>query len=70
MGGNKVVIDFWEARERRQAGQHGPVAKHALDKCEETFMRGEWKMFGFWHAVFTRERARSQFMAQDRGSRS
>jgi hypothetical protein len=70
MNGNDVVVDFWEAHERKHARKHGPLAQHALDKCEETFMRGEWKSFGFWHAIYTRERARSQSTARDRGPRS
>jgi hypothetical protein len=65
MGDTDVVVDFWEAYERQHAHKHGPLAKHALDKCEETFLRGEWERFSFWHAIYARERARSQSTARD-----
>jgi hypothetical protein len=70
MSGNDVVVDFWEAHERQQTHKHGPLAKHALNKCEEKFMRSEWERLGFWHAIYAGERARSQSTARFRGPRS
>ena len=55
--GYDVVADFWEWYQRRQ---HSPLASHALDKCEETFMRCEWDRFGYWHAIYVRERLKRQ----------
>ena len=51
MATEDVVVDFWGAYERHRARKYGALAKHALDKCEETFARGDWSSFGFWHAI-------------------
>ena len=51
-----VVADFWERYQRRHERAHGPIARLALDKCEETFMRREWDSFGYWHTIYHRER--------------
>jgi hypothetical protein len=50
------VIDFfWEWRRRRDGGR--AVAEFALDKCEEMFRHCDWQGFGYWLAVYRRERA-------------
>jgi hypothetical protein len=54
-----VIADFWEWYERRKA-RHNPLASYALDKCEETFRKCEWKSFGYWHAIYQRERPKPQ----------
>jgi hypothetical protein len=51
-----VIIDFWEWYERRSAREHGVIADLALDKCEETFRKCEWENFGYWYAIYRRER--------------
>jgi len=30
-----------------------------LDKCEEAFGKCEWDRFGYWHAIYLRERLKS-----------
>lgn len=47
------VVDFWKWYQHRQ---HNPVANLALDKCEESARNREWTRFGYWHAVYLRER--------------
>ena len=37
-----VIVNFWEWYERHQECAHGPLARCALDKCEETFRRADW----------------------------
>jgi hypothetical protein len=54
-----VIVDFWEWYRRRQAGQCNPLASYALDKCEETFRKCEWNTFGYWHAIYLRERPKA-----------
>jgi hypothetical protein len=54
-----VIIDFWEWYERRKARGHGALADLALDKCEETFRKCEWDSFGYWYAIYRRERPKS-----------
>ena len=51
-----VIVDFWQWYQRRKERRHGPLASHALDKCEEMFARREWAGFGYWHQIFVRER--------------
>jgi hypothetical protein len=51
-----VIVDFWEWYRRREAPQHDIVARLALDKCEETFGKCEWDNFGYWYAIYLRER--------------
>ena len=55
-----VVVDFWEWYRRREAGKSNRLASYALDKCEETFRKCEWKSFGYWYAIYRRERPKSQ----------
>ena len=55
-----VVINFWEWYQRRQERAHGPLARCALDKCEETFRRSDWDSFGYWFAIYRRERPHPQ----------
>jgi hypothetical protein len=53
------VVDFLELRRRRHGQtQTSPLTEHALDECEEAFRRSDWPRFGYWHAVFLRERNR------------
>jgi hypothetical protein len=54
-----VIVDFWEWYQRREAGRQNPLASYALDKCEETFIKCEWDRFGYWHAIYLRERPKS-----------
>ena len=56
--GYDVVVDFWEWYRRREA-RLNPLASHALDKCEETFRKCEWNSFGYWHAIYLRERPKA-----------
>jgi len=51
-----VIVDFWEWYRRREAGKSNRLASYALDKCEETFKKCEWNSFGYWHAIYLRER--------------
>jgi hypothetical protein len=53
------VVDFLEFRgRRREQIRTSSLAEHALDECEEAFRRSDWPRFGYWHAVFLRERNR------------
>jgi hypothetical protein len=56
--GYDVVIDFWEWYQRREA-RLNPVASYALEQCEETFRKCDWNGFGYWHAIYLRERPKS-----------
>jgi hypothetical protein len=55
-----VIADFWEWYQGRQERQFSPLARYALDQCEETFGKCEWEKFGYWHKIFLRERLRRQ----------
>jgi hypothetical protein len=55
-----VITDFWEWYRRRHARQHELVAEIALDKCEETFRQSDWDNFGYWYAIYLRERPKIQ----------
>ena len=39
--GPNAIVDFWEWHERRQQNKKSPLAKYALDRCNETFRRRE-----------------------------
>ena len=54
-----VIVDFWEWYQRRQARQCNPLASLALDKCEEALIKREWDCFGYWYAIYMRERRKS-----------
>jgi hypothetical protein len=54
-----VIVDFWEWYQRREAGRQNPLASYALDKREEAFIKREWNRFGYWHAIYLRERPKS-----------
>ena len=54
-----VIVDFWEWYQRREASRRNPLANYALDKCEETFRKCEWNSFGYWYAIYLRERPKS-----------
>ena len=56
MPGYDPIVDFWEWYERQLGRERNPVASLALDKCEETFRRCEWDRFGYWYAIYRRER--------------
>lgn len=56
---NNVIVDLWQWYEHRYECTHGPLAKHALDKCVESFEHGEWRNFGYWHAIYVRERSKA-----------
>ena len=53
-----VIVDFWEWYRRREANRCNPLESYALDRCEETFKRCEWNNFGYWYAIYLRERPR------------
>ena len=57
MPGCDVIADFGEWYERKQQC-HAPMAKFALDKCEETFRSCEWSSFGYWYKFHLRERGK------------
>jgi hypothetical protein len=50
--GPNVIADFWEWYERRQRKGRSPIARYALDRCDETFRRGEWERFGYWFTIY------------------
>lgn len=53
------VVDLAAARRRRLRRARGCwLRDHALDKCVEMYRRGDWGGFGYWHAVYLRERRR------------
>jgi hypothetical protein len=54
-----VIADFWDWYQLRHERDHGPLARHALDQCEETFQRCEWDKFAYWYAIYLRERPKS-----------
>jgi hypothetical protein len=54
-----VIVDFWEWYQRREARLQNPLASYALDKCEEALIEREWHRFGYWHAIYLRERPKS-----------
>ncbi len=53
-----VIVNLWEWYQRRQERERGSLARHALDRCEEAFKRSEWDRFGYWFAIYRRERPR------------
>jgi hypothetical protein len=54
-----TVIDFfWEWYRRQNHGRPKSMAELALDKCEETLQLRNWQGFGYWFAVYRRERAK------------
>jgi hypothetical protein len=54
--GFDVVADFWEWYRRRENRRYNAVESYALDRCEEAFQRSQWDRFGYWHAIYLRER--------------
>ena len=56
--GYDVVVDFWEWYQRREA-RLSPLASCALEKCEKTFTKYDWDSFGYWHAIYLRERPKN-----------
>jgi hypothetical protein len=53
------VIDFCgEFRRRSNRAHSSALREHALDKCEEMFMRRDWNAFAYWLAIFQCERDR------------
>ena len=54
-----VIVDFWEWYQRREASRQNLLASYALDKCEEMLIQREWDRFGYWHAIYLRERPKS-----------
>jgi hypothetical protein len=51
-----VVANFWEWYQRRQARAHSPLARFAIDKCEETYSCSDWDGFDYWFSIYRRER--------------
>jgi hypothetical protein len=61
------VIDFfWEWYRLHERSCRTPLCGLALDKCEEAFVRRDWRGFGYWHAVFVRERQRMERARNER----
>jgi hypothetical protein len=58
MAAADVVDFFWEWQRRHRDSRTSALAELALDKCEEMLMWGKWDGFGYWHAVYLRERER------------
>jgi hypothetical protein len=52
-----TVANFREWQTRLQERRHGPLARYALDRCEEAYRRSEWATFGYWFEIYRRERA-------------
>jgi len=50
------VANFWEWYQCRQERGPSSIARYALDKCEEAYMRSEWDGFGYWFEIYRRER--------------
>lgn len=62
------VIDFrHELRRRSKRARARPLREHALDKCEEMFIRRDWNGFAYWLAIFRRERDRLTACYRDGG---
>jgi len=63
--------DFTDLFAASRRGEPRPkssaLAEMALDKCAETYQRRDWARFGYWHAVFVRERNRLGGMRSSRG---
>ena len=55
-----VIANVWEWHRRHQDRAHAPIARLALDKCEETFKCSNWDRFGYWFAIYRRERPHPQ----------
>jgi hypothetical protein len=55
-GHNNIVVEFREYHSRQQ--NRNSILELALNKCEETFMRSDWSGFGYWFAIYRRERMR------------
>jgi hypothetical protein len=65
--GPNVIANFWEWYERRQQRDKSPLAKFALDRCDETFRRCDWDRFGYWFSIYRRERPRARNSGVHRG---
>ena len=55
-----AIVNFWPPSRFRQERGHSPLARYALDKCEEAFKRSEWNRFDFWFAIYRRERRHAE----------
>jgi hypothetical protein len=55
-----VIVDFWEWYGRRKARHTSALASLALDRCEQAIQRCQWDNFGYWHAIYIRERQKAQ----------
>jgi hypothetical protein len=54
--GSDVVIDLRDRYERRNTRESDALAAYALDRCEEMFRLRAWDSFGYWHAIYVRQR--------------
>jgi hypothetical protein len=63
-----VIVDFWEWYQRREARRYDPLASLALDKCEDALASRDWESFGYWHAIYLRERPKSPSTSVRRAS--
>ena len=55
-----VIVNFWEWYERHQERARRPIARLALDKCEESYRCSDWDRFDYWFSIYRRERPCSQ----------
>jgi hypothetical protein len=60
-----VIVNFWEWYERYQERAHGPLARCALDECEESFRRSDWDKFDYWFSIYRRVRPRTPNLNAD-----
>lgn len=58
-----VVVNFGEWTDRSDTRERTPLAEYALNRCEEMFAARAWESFGYWHAVYVRERQRARYRA-------
>jgi hypothetical protein len=61
--GFDVVADFWEWYQRREKRRYNAIESYALDRCEEAFQWSQWDRFGYWHAIYLRERHKARSFA-------
>lgn len=50
------VVDFEKSLQERESRGSSPLARYARDNCVEASERSEWNTFGYWFAIFRRER--------------
>jgi hypothetical protein len=58
--GDDVIADFWEWYQHRYARDHAPLARYALDKCEEAYRTQNWNSLHKVHSGIIRFRVETQ----------